>query len=140
MKRNVCLIAIDGWGVKNYLVSIANLELSSFVHFTTHSYFIPLSLVCARVVSLAGIGPCDAGDAIHQAATPVMDGFRAHADGAQWAEVEAHQFAVGLPEGVMGNSEVGHLTIGAGQVQFQVGAHSFSVCAAMCTLPPLCVY
>merc|ERR1740117_41166 len=58
------------------------------------------------------------GNAILAADTPVMDGFR---DGpaADWAVLEASGLSVGLPEGVMGNSEVGHLTIGAGQVEFQ---------------------
>lgn len=35
-------------------------------------------------------------------------------------EVEAHGLFVGLPEGLMGNSEVGHLNIGAGRVVYQV--------------------
>ena len=36
---------------------------------------------------------------------------------ANHAVVEASGLAVGLPEGTMGNSEVGHLTIGAGMVE-----------------------
>ena len=32
---------------------------------------------------------------------------------------DASGLAVGLPEGVMGNSEVGHLTIGAGRQEYQ---------------------
>jgi 2,3-bisphosphoglycerate-independent phosphoglycerate mutase len=36
-----------------------------------------------------------------------------------WVELEASGFAVGLPEGQMGNSEVGHLNIGAGRVVYQ---------------------
>lgn len=39
--------------------------------------------------------------------------------GACYAPVDASGLSVGLPEGVMGNSEVGHLTIGAGQAQYQ---------------------
>ncbi len=36
----------------------------------------------------------------------------------------ASGFSVGLPEGLMGNSEVGHFTIGTGRVVFQVrGRH-----------------
>ena len=35
-------------------------------------------------------------------------------------EVEASGLAVGLPAGLMGNSEVGHYTIGTGRVTFQV--------------------
>jgi hypothetical protein len=46
----------------------------------------------------------------------VMSGLMADAC---FAPVDASGLAVGLPEGVMGNSEVGHLTIGAGQAQYQ---------------------
>ncbi|KFD65178.1 hypothetical protein M514_06994 [Trichuris suis] len=35
------------------------------------------------------------------------------------SELEAHGLHVGLPEGLMGNSEVGHLNIGAGRVIYQ---------------------
>eukprot|EP00741_Cyanophora_paradoxa_P000413 tig00000404_g404.t1 len=56
------------------------------------------------------------GNAIHAAKTPCMDALKKDAN---WAEVDASGLAVGLPEGLMGNSEVGHLTIGAGQVQYQ---------------------
>jgi len=35
------------------------------------------------------------------------------------ARLEASGRAVGLPDGVMGNSEVGHLTMGAGYIQYQ---------------------
>ncbi|OWO97964.1 hypothetical protein B2J93_3762 [Marssonina coronariae] len=57
------------------------------------------------------------GDAIAAAETPVMDAFSKNADG--FAELEASSLAVGLPEGLMGNSEVGHLNIGAGRVVWQ---------------------
>jgi 2,3-bisphosphoglycerate-independent phosphoglycerate mutase len=46
-----------------------------------------------------------------------MDAFQKHADG--YTELEASSLAVGLPEGLMGNSEVGHLNIGAGRVVWQ---------------------
>jgi 2,3-bisphosphoglycerate-independent phosphoglycerate mutase len=36
-----------------------------------------------------------------------------------FTELEASSLAVGLPEGLMGNSEVGHLNIGAGRVVWQ---------------------
>jgi 2,3-bisphosphoglycerate-independent phosphoglycerate mutase len=55
------------------------------------------------------------GDAIAAAATPVMDSFRDHG----YTEIAASSTAVGLPEGLMGNSEVGHLNIGAGRVVWQ---------------------
>ena len=50
-----------------------------------------------------------------------MDEFKK--DGSKTAqgytELEASSLAVGLPEGLMGNSEVGHLNIGAGRVVWQ---------------------
>lgn len=57
------------------------------------------------------------GDAIAAAETPYMDAFSKNADG--FTELEASSLAVGLPEGLMGNSEVGHLNIGAGRVVWQ---------------------
>lgn len=36
-----------------------------------------------------------------------------------YTELEASSTAVGLPKGLMGNSEVGHLNIGAGRVVWQ---------------------
>lgn len=61
------------------------------------------------------------GDAVAAADTPTMDGFREeNSSTAQgYTELEASSFAVGLPEGLMGNSEVGHLNIGAGRVVWQ---------------------
>jgi 2,3-bisphosphoglycerate-independent phosphoglycerate mutase len=46
-----------------------------------------------------------------------MDALYQDADG--FTELEASSEAVGLPEGLMGNSEVGHLNIGAGRVVWQ---------------------
>jgi 2,3-bisphosphoglycerate-independent phosphoglycerate mutase len=52
-------------------------------------------------------------NAIAQADTPRFASlFREHA----WTTLDASGLAVGLPEGQMGNSEVGHLNIGAGRV------------------------
>jgi 2,3-bisphosphoglycerate-independent phosphoglycerate mutase len=52
-------------------------------------------------------------NAIAAAQTPRFDSlYRDHA----WTTVEASALAVGLPEGQMGNSEVGHLNMGAGRV------------------------
>ncbi|MCJ1403342.1 hypothetical protein MMC11_006565 [Xylographa trunciseda] len=61
------------------------------------------------------------GDAIAAADTPVMDPFagKASAPAQGYTELEASSLAVGLPEGLMGNSEVGHLNIGAGRVVWQ---------------------
>jgi 2,3-bisphosphoglycerate-independent phosphoglycerate mutase len=52
-------------------------------------------------------------NAIAQAETPRFDRLF---DDYPWAELEASGLAVGLPEGQMGNSEVGHLNIGAGRI------------------------
>ena len=70
----------------------------------------------AALIVIDGWGERDEeyGNAIKQASTPVMDGFKTEA---QYAVIEASGLAVGLPEGTMGNSEVGHLTIGAGAVE-----------------------
>lgn len=57
------------------------------------------------------------GDAIAAADTPVMDELSKSATG--FTELDASSLAVGLPEGLMGNSEVGHLNIGAGRVVWQ---------------------
>ena len=52
-------------------------------------------------------------NAIAQAETPRFHAlYRDHA----WTSLQASGLAVGLPEGQMGNSEVGHLNIGAGRV------------------------
>jgi len=53
-----------------------------------------------------------------------MDGFKNNADG--YTQLEASSLAVGLPEGLMGNSEVGHLNIGAGRVVWQVSFFIYS--------------
>ncbi|EMD00313.1 hypothetical protein BAUCODRAFT_372880 [Baudoinia panamericana UAMH 10762] len=61
------------------------------------------------------------GNAILNAETPWMDEF-AKPDSkitSGYTELEASSLAVGLPEGLMGNSEVGHLNIGAGRVVWQ---------------------
>ena len=55
----------------------------------------------------------DAHNAVKLAKTPVADRLTA-----EWprTEIKACGLAVGLPEGIMGNSEVGHQNIGAGRV------------------------
>lgn len=58
------------------------------------------------------------GDAITNAETPVMDAFMKNPEFG-FTELEASSLAVGLPEGLMGNSEVGHMNIGAGRVCWQ---------------------
>src|SRR3989442_1017379 len=60
-------------------------------------------------------GPPGPGNAIAKASHPNIDALLR----GPHAQVEASGRAVGLPDGVMGNSEVGHLTIGAGYAQRQ---------------------
>jgi 2,3-bisphosphoglycerate-independent phosphoglycerate mutase len=63
-----------------------------------------------------GIGPDYPGNAILAANTPVMDDL---ADRYPRTTLLTSGLAVGLPAGQMGNSEVGHLNIGAGFVVYQ---------------------
>ncbi|MDQ6857226.1 MAG: 2,3-bisphosphoglycerate-independent phosphoglycerate mutase [Candidatus Dormibacteraeota bacterium] len=56
------------------------------------------------------------GNAIAAAATPTVDRLMRRWP---WTAVAASGEAVGLPSGQQGNSEVGHLTIGAGRVIYQ---------------------
>ncbi len=57
-----------------------------------------------------------AGNAVRAAATPRLDAlFQEYAH----TQLSASGLDVGLPEGQMGNSEVGHTNIGAGRVVFQ---------------------
>ena len=70
-------------------------------------------LVALVILDGWGIAPPGPGNAIELADTPVFD--RLWRDYPH-AELEASGEAVGLPEGQMGNSEVGHLTIGSGRV------------------------
>jgi 2,3-bisphosphoglycerate-independent phosphoglycerate mutase len=72
--------------------------------------------VCLVVLDGWGLAPPGPGNAVDLAATPVFDRL--------WAEhphttLAASGRAVGLPEGQMGNSEVGHLNLGAGRVVLQ---------------------
>ena len=60
-----------------------------------------------------GIGDGGEGDAVSAAATPTVDRLR---DIGASGTLETHGRRVGLPDGQMGNSEVGHLNIGAGRV------------------------
>ena len=56
------------------------------------------------------------GNAVAQAKTPVMDKLMAECP---FVKGNASGLAVGLPDGQMGNSEVGHLNIGAGRIVYQ---------------------
>jgi 2,3-bisphosphoglycerate-independent phosphoglycerate mutase len=63
-----------------------------------------------------GIGKKDNTDAIFNAKTPFIDSLSAKPH----ATLKTFGENVGLPEGQMGNSEVGHMNIGAGRVVWQM--------------------
>ena len=56
------------------------------------------------------------GNAVSMAKTPVMDKLMAECP---FVRGNASGMAVGLPDGQMGNSEVGHLNMGAGRIVYQ---------------------
>jgi 2,3-bisphosphoglycerate-independent phosphoglycerate mutase len=63
-----------------------------------------------------GYGLNDKSNAIIAANTPFFDSMIARYPN---SKLEASGIAVGLPEGQMGNSEVGHMNLGAGRVVYQ---------------------
>ena len=63
-----------------------------------------------------GNGDKSKGDVIAQTTTPYMDYLKANYP---YAELQASGEYVGLPDGQMGNSETGHLNIGAGRIVYQ---------------------
>jgi 2,3-bisphosphoglycerate-independent phosphoglycerate mutase len=72
--------------------------------------------VCLIVLDGWGHGAKDSTDAVFTANTPFMDSLEQRCPN---AELVTYGEAVGLPEGQMGNSEVGHMNIGAGRVVYQ---------------------
>ncbi|HEY2201807.1 MAG TPA: 2,3-bisphosphoglycerate-independent phosphoglycerate mutase, partial [Solirubrobacteraceae bacterium] len=74
---------------------------------------LPVGAVCLVILDGWGLAPAGPGNAVSLAETPVFDEL--------WATYPHTQLtacgrAVGLPDGQMGNSEVGHLNLGAGAV------------------------
>jgi 2,3-bisphosphoglycerate-independent phosphoglycerate mutase len=63
-----------------------------------------------------GIGDKSDSDLINKASTPYMDYLL---DNYANSQLQTSGSDVGLPDGQMGNSEVGHMNIGAGRVVFQ---------------------
>ena len=63
-----------------------------------------------------GINPNHEGNAIYQAGTPHLDALKASYPNTQ---IGASGMDVGLPDGQMGNSEVGHMNMGAGRIVYQ---------------------
>ena len=75
-----------------------------------------LPLVTLVILDGWGIAPPGPGNAVQLARTPVFDDLTTRYPNTQ---LRASGPAVGLPVGQMGNSEVGHLTIGSGRILFQ---------------------
>ena len=63
-----------------------------------------------------GLNERNDGNAVAEAKTPVMDKLM---EECPFVKGNASGMAVGLPEGQMGNSEVGHLNMGAGRIVYQ---------------------
>ena len=63
-----------------------------------------------------GLNEKKEGNAVLEGRTPVMDGLMAECP---FVRGNASGMAVGLPDGQMGNSEVGHLNMGAGRIVYQ---------------------
>ncbi len=63
-----------------------------------------------------GDNPASDNNAIFHAKTPIMDSLRAKCPTSQ---IHTDGLHVGLPEGQMGNSEVGHMNLGAGRTVYQ---------------------
>ncbi len=72
--------------------------------------------ICLMILDGWGLSDQNEGNAIRLAKTPNMDNYcRIYPN----TRLSASGESVGLPEGQMGNSEVGHLNIGAGRVVYQ---------------------
>jgi 2,3-bisphosphoglycerate-independent phosphoglycerate mutase len=77
---------------------------------------LPVERACLVVLDGWGLAPPGPGNAVSLADTPTFDDLRERYPHTQ---LDATGRAVGLPEGQMGNSEVGHLNLGAGAVLVQ---------------------
>lgn len=72
--------------------------------------------VVLMVLDGYGLSDRTEGNAIALANTPVMDKLMKECP---FVKGQASGLAVGLPDGQMGNSEVGHMNIGAGRIIYQ---------------------
>ena len=84
---------------------------------------LPVALIIMDGFGLGKPGPYNA---IDQANTPCLDELFAQCS---WLPINACGQWVGLPDGQMGNSEVGHLNIGAGRVVYQELTRINQACA-----------
>lgn len=92
---------------------------------------------CLIIMDGFGLAPASESNAISLANTPVLDDLFANHP---FIKLEASGEAVGLPCGQMGNSEVGHLNIGAGRIVYQELTRINQACddGSISTNPVLC--
>ncbi len=76
----------------------------------------PLTPTLLLILDGYGLAPAGPGNAVRLADTPFLDRLFSQPGATR---LTASGIAVGLPAGYMGNSEVGHLNIGAGRVVYQ---------------------
>ena len=82
----------------------------------TMSNLAPRSPVVLIILDGVGVNHSRSNNAVALAHTPRLDDFMAHRP---HTVLEASGRACGLPDGQMGNSEVGHLTLGCGELHRQ---------------------
>jgi 2,3-bisphosphoglycerate-independent phosphoglycerate mutase len=74
---------------------------------------VPRKPVVLVILDGVGVNPCKMNNGFSEASTPRLDAcFSRYSH----TTLNASGYAVGLPDGQMGNSEVGHLTLGAGAI------------------------
>lgn len=76
----------------------------------------PLNPVLLLILDGWGIAPAGKGNAVSAARTPVLDSLMA---APCRSRLQCSGRSVGLPDGFMGNSEVGHMNLGAGRIVYQ---------------------
>ncbi|MBA4358958.1 MAG: 2,3-bisphosphoglycerate-independent phosphoglycerate mutase, partial [Desulfovibrio sp.] len=76
----------------------------------------PVTPTLLLILDGFGLAPAGPGNAVSLARTPNLDALF---DGHPHTRLGCSGRAVGLPDGFMGNSEVGHMNIGAGRVVYQ---------------------
>ena len=106
---------------KNYLSqAIGSKLLCTFASRKSYNFLFHTTIMAKKALLMIldgwGIGKHNHGDVIFETPTPFMDHLNATYP---HSELLACGENVGLPDGQMGNSEVGHLNIGAGRIVYQ---------------------
>src|SRR5699024_10185611 len=116
VKPNNIAELLDQSDIDGALVGGASLEADSFLKLLEGRIIMTKSPVAIIILDGFGWREDDHGNAVNQANKPNFDRY--------WNEfphntMQASGLAVGLPEGQMGNSEVGNTNIGAGRIVYQ---------------------